>query len=251
MDILKIRNSIIKKVDEKSPEILIGVGLAGMLTSTILAVKATPKALDIIERESEEEELTNLDKVKLTWKYYVPSAIGYLTSAACIVGAHSVNVKRNIVMASVCKVSETALMEYRDKVTEMLGEEKEREIRESVAKDRVERDFSEGKQVVVVEQSGVLCYDTLSGRYFNSEIDKIERAVNTLNYRLMNENIISLNEFYSEIGLSNTDLGYSQGWDVAKGLIEVSFSSVITENNKPCIIIDFDNPPRYGFDKFL
>ena len=46
MDFSKIKNA----VSDKSPEILIGLGLAGMLTSTVLAVKATPKALDILEQ---------------------------------------------------------------------------------------------------------------------------------------------------------------------------------------------------------
>ena len=63
MDIKKLRNEVISKVSEKSPEILIGIGLAGMLTSTVLAVKATPKALDILE-EHKDEDLTNFDKVK-------------------------------------------------------------------------------------------------------------------------------------------------------------------------------------------
>ena len=58
MDFKQIRNDVISKVTEKSPEILVGFGLAGMLTSTVLAVNATPKALDILEQE--EEELTKI-----------------------------------------------------------------------------------------------------------------------------------------------------------------------------------------------
>ena len=33
-------------VSKRSPEILTGLGIAGMITTTVLAVKATPKALD-------------------------------------------------------------------------------------------------------------------------------------------------------------------------------------------------------------
>ena len=106
MDIKKIRNSIVDTISDKSPEILIGFGLAGMLTSTILAVKATPKALDILEQE--DRELSKVDKVKLTWKCYAPAAIGYCASAACIIGANSVNAKRNAVLAGAYKLSETA-----------------------------------------------------------------------------------------------------------------------------------------------
>ena len=62
MDFKEVRNNVINKVSEKSPEILVGIGLAGMLTSTVLAVKATPKALDILAQE--EEELTTVRKLK-------------------------------------------------------------------------------------------------------------------------------------------------------------------------------------------
>ena len=75
MDFKEVRNKVISKVSEKSPEILVGIGLAGMLTSTVLAVKATPKALDILAQE--EEELTTVEKVKKTWKCYIPATIGY------------------------------------------------------------------------------------------------------------------------------------------------------------------------------
>ena len=122
MDIKKMRSTVVNAISEKSPEILIGFGLAGMLTSTVLAVKATPKALDILEQE--DRELSKIDKVKLTWKCYAPAAVGYCASAACIIGAQSVNAKRNAVLAGAYKLSETALLEYRDKVVDILGEEK-------------------------------------------------------------------------------------------------------------------------------
>ena len=88
MDFKEVRNNVINKVSEKSPEILVGIGLAGMLTSTVLAVKATPKALDILNQE--EEELTTIEKVNKTWKCYIPAAIGYCTSAACIIAATTI-----------------------------------------------------------------------------------------------------------------------------------------------------------------
>lgn len=245
MDLKEIRNNIVTKATEKSPEILVGMGLAGMLTSTVLAVKATPKALDILAQE--EEELTNLEKVKKTWKCYIPATIGYCTSAACIIAATSTHNKRNAMLAGAYKLSESALLEYRNKVVEVVGEEKEKEIRDSIAKDRVE----DRPVVTCLSKDDYLCYDMLSGRYFKSDIDKIQKAVNDMNYKLLNDNILSLNEFYYELGMKGTDIGYEQGWDISKGMIEVSFSSIISENDEPCIVMHFDNPPQYGFDRFM
>lgn len=245
MDLKEIRNNIVTKATEKSPEILVGMGLAGMLTSTVLAVKATPKALDILAQE--DEDLTNLEKVKKTWKCYIPATIGYCTSAACIIAATSTHNKRNAMLAGAYKLSESALLEYRNKVVEVVGEEKEKEIRDSIAKDRVE----DRPVITCLGKDDYLCYDMLSGRYFKSDIDKIQKAVNDMNYKLLNDNILSLNEFYYELGMKGTDIGYEQGWDISKGMIEVSFSSIISENDEPCIVMYFDNPPQYGFDRFM
>ena len=254
MDIKKLRNEVISKVSEKSPEILIGIGLAGMLTSTVLAVKATPKALDILEQH-EDEDLTNFDKAKLTWKCYSAAAVSYCTSTACIIASSNVNLRRNAVLAGAYKVSEAALLEYRNKVVEVLGEEKEKEIRTAIAEDRIDKDMHSGSyeylnHVVMMGNNDDLCYDVLSGRYFNSNIDKIKKAMNDMNYRLLNDNILSLNEFYNEIGLQSTDIGYEKGWNISDGMIDISFSSIISDNDQPCIVMHFENEPKYKFDRF-
>ena len=246
MDIKKIRNNVVNAISDKSPEILIGFGLAGMLTSTVLAVKATPKALDILEQE--DRELSKVDKVKLTWKCYAPVAIGYCASAACIIGANSVNSKRNAVLAGAYKISEAALLEYRDKVTEVLGEEKEKEIRDSIAEDRVRKTERKG-EVIVAGKGDTLCYDMHSGRYFKSNMDEIKRKLNEINYKLMQDNILSVNDFYDQIGLDPINTGYDFGWLVDDGLIQLYFTSILTEDGQPCLAVHFDNMPRMGYDR--
>ena len=247
MDIKKIRNSIVDTVSDKSPEILIGFGLAGMLTSTILAVKATPKALDILKQE--DRELSKVDKVKLTWKCYAPAAIGYCASAACIIGANSVNAKRNAVLAGAYKLSESALLEYRDKVKEVIGEEKEREIKDSIAQDRVDKTPEKRQEVLVAGNGDTLCYDMHSGRYFKSNMEEIKGIANKVNYKLMQDNFLSVNDFYEELGLEPTVTGYDFGWNVEDGLIELYFTSTLTEAGQPCLALHFDNMPRMGFDR--
>lgn len=251
MNFKEVRENVINTVSEKSPEILVGIGLAGMLTSTVLAVKATPKALDIIaeaEEYSEYGELTNLEKIKKTWRCYVPAALGYIASASCIIASNTTNKKRNVVLAGAYKATESALIEYRNKVAEVIGDEKEKEIRESVIKDREES----GKPIITcLGKDEYLCYDELSGRYFKSDIDRIKKVVNDMNYKLLNDNILSLNEFYFELGLKPVDAGYTQGWDISKGMIEVSFTSGLSEDDIPCLVMEFDNKPQQNFDRFL
>ena len=254
MDISKLIESSKKKLSDNAPEIMIGFGLAGMLTSTIMAVKATPKAMAIIEEEEDylNRELTKMEKAKLVWKPYVPAALGYCASTALIIGANNVNSKRSAMFAGAYKLSEQTLATYRDKVIETIGEEKEREISDKVARDKVKeaRQTSYHANEVIYGTGQCLCYDPISGRYFNSDMDKIRKIENDLNYRLMKENMISLNEFYTELGMECTDMGFKYGWNIDEGLIEVRFTSTITDDNKLCLVVTFARSPRLDFDKW-
>ena len=249
MDISKIINNGKKKLTDNAPEILIGFGLAGMLTSTIMAVKATPKAIDIIKEEEEylNRELTKAEKIKLAWKPYVPAAIGYCASAALIIKANNVNNARSAMFAGAYKLSEQALLDYKDKVIETIGEEKEREISDAVVRDRQR---TQPASEVIYGTGQCLCHDPLSGRYFNADMDKIRRVENDLNYRLMKENMVSLNEFYTELGMECTEMGFKYGWNIDDGLIEVRFTSTITDDNKLCLVVSFARNPRLDFDQW-
>lgn len=251
-----------------SPEILTGIGIAGMVTSTVLAVKATPKALSLIEEERECREIdikngieegvlpvdiSPKDMVKLCWKCYIPAAITGVVSAACIIGASAVNNKRNAVLATAYTLSETALTEYREKVVEQIGEEKEREVRDSIARDKVAKHPVSPNEVIFTGKGKTLFYETLFGRYFEFDIDKLKKIENELNRRMRSEMHISLNEFYYEVGLDEVEAGHDIGWDIDNGYIEIEFSPTMLEKPingyETCIAISFRTPPRWGFDK--
>ncbi len=117
MNISQIFKSIKDGAVKHSPEILTGIGIAGMISTTILAVKATPKALRLIEEAEEYEiyELTKIEKIKVAWKPYVPAFITGTASIACLIGANSVNARRNAALATAYQLSATALSEYKEK----------------------------------------------------------------------------------------------------------------------------------------
>jgi hypothetical protein len=241
-------------VTKRAPEILIGIGVGGMITSIGLAIAATPKALRSIEEKKEElevDELTRGEVVKATWKHYVPTIITCTTSALCIFGANSAHVRRNAALATAYKVSETALAEYREKVIESMGERKDSAIRDLVAKKHVEENPTKGCEIVITEKGNTLCYDHLSGRYFKSDIDHIQKAVNKLNRGMMYDmgGYVSLNDFYDELGLSHTKLGNDIGWNLDNGLIDIYFGSQIADDGTPCIVLDYTIAPIYNYDK--
>ena len=237
-----------------SPGILTGIGITGMIGATFMAVKATPKALYLIEtkkEESEVEELTSVETIKTCWKCYIPAALTTVVSAACLIGASTVSAKRNAALATAYSISEAALREYQEKVVEVIGEKKEKAVRDAVAKDQIERDPVTKSEVVIIDSnSNTLCYEPLSGRYFKSTIDKIKKAEIKLDRQMIQEMYVSLNDFYWEIGLDGTDLGDQMGWNLSKGYMDLSFSSQLADDGTPCAVIVYGIPPVYDYQNY-
>lgn len=237
-------------VSKHSPEILTGLGIAGMITSTILAVKATPKALKLMEdaKYEKEEDLTVKEKVETTWKCYIPSVVLTVVSAGCLVGASSVNLRRNAALATAYKLSETALSEYKDAIVETVGEEQAKTIKEKVAQKKVDKSDQPKSEVVMVGESKVWFLEPISLQYFQSEVETIRKAINDLNYRMINgqEEYITISEFYDEIGVRHSVDTPNLGWNIYReGKIEVDMVATKMENGNPCLMLDYNTSPGY------
>ena len=236
------------------PEILTGIGIAGMVTSTVLAVRATPKAIRLLEEEanSKDDVLTVPEKVKTCWKCYIPAAVTSAASIACLIGASSVNSKRNAALAAAYNISTAALTEYKDKVIDTVGEKKERAIRDEIAKDKIEKTPVHTKEIIVTGKGKTLCYDGIFGRYFESDMDTIRRALNVINREIIHGDMyVSLNDFYDAIGIGPIPIGNELGWNIDDGEIEIDFSAQLTEDDRPCIVLDYSVAPRYNFSKYI
>lgn len=263
--------SVLKVVDDHSPEILTGIGVAGFVTTTVLAVRVTPKAIENIDNEKtrrkhemieylgddvDEEikelrirdamKLTPIDYIRVTWKEYLPVVIAGTASTVCILGASRINIRRNATLAAACTLSESRFSEYKSKVKELIGDKKEQNVRDEIAKDRIDADPVCDEDVVHTNKGETLCYDALSGRYFYSDIDEIKRSINLLNHQLLYDETVSLNDLYDLLGLEPNKTGEDFGWNRdMNGLVEPSFSSQLASNGVPCVVLDFIEGPFY------
>lgn len=248
-----VRTSMVKH----SPEILTGLGIVGMITTTVLAVKATPKALTLIDVAENEkcDELTPMETVKATWKCYIPAAVTGVTSIACIVGASSVNTRRNAALAAAYTLSDTAMREYREKVIETIGEKKELTVNDKVSEKKVADNPIENREVIILDKGNSLFFDPLSSRYFKSDFNKIKAAQNDLNEQILTDPFgtgVSLNDFYREIGLTPTSIGEDMGWNLEIGKLDVYLSAQMINDDSeykgtPCGVLNYRVPPKYGF----
>lgn len=254
-----------------SPEILTGIGIAGMITTTVLAVKATPKALrlindakckkdkEVIEHnckvnkvsECISSDLKPIEIIKAAWKPYIPAMVTGVASITCIIGASSVNAKRNAALATAYELSKTALTEYKEKVVEEIGEKKEKIIRDKIDQDRLDKNPVSKNNIIITNNGEQLFYDGVSGRYFKSDLEKVRASINTVNRNMVYDNYISLSEFYDELGLEHTDMSDNLGWNLDEGLIEISFGTRMTDDGRSCITLDYHVAPRYDFAKLM
>ena len=268
----KMATRVIKK---RSPEILTGLGIAGMVTTTVLAVKATPKALELIEEEKRkqnyelikeaekngEEDCSQISKlkpaevVKVAWKPYIPAVLLGTASAACLIGANSVHARRHAALYSAYKLSETALTEYKDKVKEIVPEKKVKEIKQKLAEDKVDKvakkdsENKDSKPRVIVSNDGDTWFvDPFTNEPFLSTTAKVDAAINKVNRQMMDEMFVSLSDLYDELGLDHTLNSDDIGWCIDDGLIESDFSDAVVRNGKAYVVMDFLHRPEYGYD---
>jgi len=255
MDFSKIAKNLGRTLSDNSPVILTGMAVAGTVSAAILAAKGGMQAqqeLDALLEEVEEgraneELLTFQGKVKTTWKFYIPAGLMTGATVACVIGAHSVNTRRNAAIMSAYSLTDKAFQEYKEKVVEQLGEKKEQLVRDDIAKDHLESN-PPSDTTVVIQGDKTLCYDGVTGRYFESDMQTLRKAVNDINEKCINEVYASQNDFYRLIGLDPIAIGEEIGWR-SDHLLDISFSSHLTGDGVPCLSLDYLVGPIRGYYK--
>lgn len=164
------------KLKKHSPEILVGAGIVGVVTSTVMACKATTKIDEILTEQKENIEKTKqyveehgysdkyteedhkkdltifysrsvVDLVKL----YAPSVVLGTASIAMIIGGHNVLRKRNVALAAAYATVEKGFKEYRGRVVERFGEQLDKELKYNIKSKELEEaavDEKTGKEKI-------------------------------------------------------------------------------------------------------
>lgn len=254
MNLAVIAKNAVRSVKHRSPIILTGLGVAGVVSTVILAVKATPAAIKRIDIfESKENGLwiksSPKERVLLLWDLYVPAAVTGSVTIACIIGAQSVNMRRQAALVGAFTITEGAFQEYKDQVVETFGKSKAQKVHDDVIQKKITA--MPPSDLVVIGEGNVLCKDDYSGRYFESTMEKIRKAQNDFNEQLLNgEMYSSLNEFYSLLGLEEVNVGEQVGFS-PENLMNIIFSTAMTPDGRPCLAISFRALPRQDYDKLL
>lgn len=256
-----------------SPVILAGLAAAGVVTTAIFAVKAAKKAEKRIDEALEEKReqamkeaeengeaiprnllekdvtLTKQEIVKAALPSFAPAIVMGAVTIMCILGGLNISMRRQAALTAAYNISESAIKNYEKALPEVVGEEKAAKVKEKVAQNQVLTAKKDDSLVEVTGTGNQLCFDTFTGRYFRSTAAHVQKIVNDLNEEINRFGYVCLNDFYSGVGLRNTEVGEMLGWGT-EGLIDVGYSSQLTEDNEPVLAITFIRRPITDYDKF-
>lgn len=238
-----------------SSTILTCIGAVGVVATSVMAVKATPKALTLIENAKEEkgEELTKWETVKIAGPTYIPAVITGAATIACIFGSNVISKHQQAALMSAYALLDNSYKEYKKKVDELYGEEAGQKVREEIAKDKYTGDG------IVLENDKELFYDFYSGRYFESTKEAVLWAEYETNRAMYVNGGVCVNEFYDFLGLDPRPEYEEIGWSYGQmeemywhSWIEFDHNETILDDSDdhdgmPCTIIYMPLEPFMGY----
>jgi Family of unknown function (DUF6353) len=256
MTLVDIAKQFERYAVENSPTLLTGIGAAGVVVTAYLTGHAAYQVgkdvnaghYEPLMEGREPEYYDTKDLIKTYWMDFVPAVAMGSLSVAAIIGANRIGARRAAAVAAAYSLSEKAYSEYREKVQEKMGEKKHQSMRDEIAQKRVDNDPVSSKEIVITGTGEVMCYDSLTGRYFLSSMETIRGAENEINRRILNSigSYASLTDFYDLLGLQGTSFSERVGWNSDR-MLKVSFSTVISDDGRPCLSIEYDELPLTGY----
>ena len=241
-------------VRRNAPTILTCVGGIGVVATSVMAVKATPKALQLLEEAKAEkgDDLTKLEVVAVAGPAYIPAMVTGAATIACIFGANVLNQRQQASLASAYALIDNSYKEYKKKVEELYGKEADAQIKQEIAKDKYK------KSDVKDEDDKLLFYDEFSGRFFNATMEDVLRAEYHVNREIDNLGWATLNEFYLKAGLEPIEGGFDVGWTEEENLarywqswVDFSQPKTILDDGLECYIITMYQEPYPNYGDFL
>lgn len=234
---------------DHSPVLLTAIGVAGVIGTSILSMRAARKADRLLAEAGAKvvpgEDFGLKQEVAATWTAYIPPVVSGTMTITAIVLANRIGAKRAAALAAACTISEKAYTEYREAVVKKFGEKEERQMRNEIVQKHVTDNPPSTGNVLMVSGGDHLFCEMYTRRYFRSDMETIRKAINDINYQINTEGYATISDFYDLVGLEHTDVSDEMGWSSDK-LMAVDFDPIMSEKGEPCVGISFmTQPVRY------
>ena len=256
MQVSTIARGVKLFVANHGPEIATALSVAASINTAVLASKASVKAheeIKLAEEELggplEERKARIIFRARLVWRTYIPTIISGAGTITLIIASNRLSAKRQAALASVLASTQGYLANYKDSIKEVLDDETAAKVKETVAQKTVDKSDAKAAKAVIFNDGDTLIFEPLSGRYFRSTRNEVEGAVNRANASCIQNFSITLNEFFSELGLESVLIGDTLGWNTDE-LIRIDFDAVISDDGQPSLSIAYYNEPTAKFNHF-
>lgn len=266
------KNQAIRKVLHKSglycrkysPVALSCVASVGVVVTAVVAVKATPKAVELIRTDSRRNHdgdphaYTKKEAIISAWKCYIPAVVFGASTIACIMGANALNSRQQAALTSAYALLNNSYKEYKDKLKELYGEEAHQRIMKELAVEKSKKMpitaiscfSSHTLGFDDLDEKECLFYDAMGDRYFTSTIIRVLEAEYHFNRNFCLGWIPSLNDFYEFLGLEKTEYGDTVGWTNSNGdYYWIDFFHLHTDidGTMDCWVIEAEQTPTADF----
>lgn len=250
-------NKVFRIVRRHAPTILASAGVVGTIATSILSARGHLKAMDILrEEEAKLEEGATLelkDKVKKTWKHYIPAVGTGIVTIACIIGGNVISAKEIAALT----VTAGYLAKNRDRLRTKYEELKAKVLEKSDPEVTVEAELPDEKYKEYKKplhssweytgEGTMRCIDLYSGRCFLSSPEAVRKAGEELNKLYEYGSAVCLSDWYEFLGIRKTTFGYEYGWPMNKdyfdGPIHFEYDEVLDDDGIPVMFIDIWTPP--------
>lgn len=243
-----------KVLEKKAPLILMTVGIVGMSTSTVMAVKVTPQANSMLKQIRRDPELSPRERNKAIFErvvpLYAPAALAAVGGAACVIGSYSINMARLAEIGAAYAIAQNELTSYRKKVEDIYGQEEERKVFEDVDRKEAERYYEDKSSKMPLpasnEQNVRLFKDMLTKQFFWSTSSRIINTVLEINNRIQYEGHIRYSEYAIDVNMESCDATDNHGWLMGDVLsVDISEDEYSTPQGWKYREVRLDTNPKF------
>jgi hypothetical protein len=261
------RNSL--QLQKASPQVLLGVGIVGMVGSTVLACRATLKVDTVLEeaknkldlaKNLEHDDYSEKDRsrdisliyfqssVKVV-RLYAPAIILGVASIYALRTSHGILTRRNLALTAAYSALETGFEQYRARVVEKYGEEEDRNLRYGTREVEIVDPKTKKKKIVTRVGPDV---PSIYARFFDANSASWNREPeynliflqcqqNYANDLLRSRGHVFLNEVYDMVGIPRSKAGAVVGWLLSPDNTTDNFVNFGVFDGKEQVARDFVN----------
>lgn len=254
MSLAAIKNKVTSQVGRQvlitkkhSPVILFAAGVVGVGATVVLACRATLKMEEILEAaeknslQIEDAEALETDEyneqdaskdravnrvqtaIKIS-KLYAPAFVVGVISVGALTGSHIILSRRNVALTAAYAALDKGFREYRGRVVDELGVEKDQEFRYGVVEKQIAVDTDNGTDVKTVKVLNTDGKGSIYARLFDETTSRnwqrqssynqifLQAQQNWANDRLRAQGFLLLNDVYEMLGFERSKEGCVVGW---------------------------------------